>query len=89
MMMFIRQQESVRMVLDTARKFLERLEREETLRTQLYISNPKDIETFVQFAHGKGFVTTVADMQTALTEFKPKLKTGNLESLKQLAAPKN
>lgn len=77
------------MVLETARKFLERLEREETLRTQLYISNPKDIETFVQFAHGKGFVTTVADMQTALAEFKPKLKTGNLEPLKQLAAPKN
>lgn len=76
------------MVLETARKFLERLEREETLRTQLYITNPKDIETFVKFAHGKGFVTSVQDMQTALSEFKPKLKKGNLEPLKQLIGPK-
>jgi predicted ribosomally synthesized peptide with nif11-like leader len=74
------------MAVETAKKFLERLEREETLREQLYVSSPKDLEKFVQFAHGKGFVVRKEDMATALQEFKPKLKTANLEPLKQLVS---
>ena len=72
------------MALETAVKFLERLEREETLRTQMYISNPDDLDKLVQFAHGKGFVVRREDMATAIAQFKPRLKSGNLEPLKQL-----
>lgn len=77
------------MALETAQKFLERLEREETLRTQMYISNPDTLEKLVQFAHGKGFVVRLEDMQTAIAQFTPRLKTGNLEPLKQLLSGNN
>lgn len=72
------------MAVETARKFLERLEREETLRTQLYISGAKTLDKLVQFAHGKGFVVKTEEMEQAIAEFKPRLKTGNIEPLKQL-----
>lgn len=72
------------MAIETAAKFLERLEREETLRTQLYVSGADDLDKLVQFAHGKGFVCRRDDMETAIAQFKPRLKTGNLEPLKQL-----
>ena len=72
------------MALETAVKFLERLEREETLRTQMYVSNPDNLDKLVQFAHGKGFVVRREDMATAIAQFKPRLKSGNLEPLKQL-----
>ena len=77
------------MALETAVKFLERLEREETLRTQLYISGADDLDKLVQFAHGKGFVVRREDMSTAIAQFKPRLKTGNLEPLKQLLTENN
>jgi len=77
------------MALQTAVKFLERLEREETLRTQLYISNADSLEKLTQFAHGKGFVVRPEDMSTAIAQFKPRLKSGNLEPLKQLLSGDN
>jgi predicted ribosomally synthesized peptide with nif11-like leader len=67
-------------------KFLERVEREETLRTQLYISRADDLERLVKFAHGKGFVLTEDELREALNSYKPKLPTANIEPLKQLAA---
>lgn len=72
------------MALETAVKFLERLEREETLRQQLYVSNIKNLDKLVQFAQGKGFVCKKEDMEVALKQFKPKLPTANLEPLKLL-----
>lgn len=72
----------------SATKFLERLEREETLRVQLYIHNVKDMDKLVQFAHGKGFVVSADDMKTALAQFKGSLPKGSIEPLKQLIAPK-
>lgn len=77
------------MALETAKKFLERLEREETLRTQMYVSGIDDLAKLTQFAHGKGFVCRAEDMQQAIQEFKPQLKKGNIDPLKQLVAPKN
>lgn len=71
------------MAVETALKFLERFEREETLRTQLYISFPKDLPNLVQFAQGKGFVVTEDDMREALKSYKEKLPTGTIEPLKQ------
>lgn len=73
----------------TAQKFLERVEREETLRAQMYVSGVNSLELLVQFAHGKGFVLTTDEMRQALENFKPKLKTANLEPLKQLVAPQS
>jgi 6-phosphogluconolactonase (cycloisomerase 2 family) len=72
------------MSVTTALKFLERLEREETLRTQLYISNADDLPRLTQFAHGKGFVMTSEELSQAIQTYKPKLKTGNIAPLKQL-----
>jgi predicted ribosomally synthesized peptide with nif11-like leader len=72
-----------------AMKFLERVEREETLRTQLYISRADDLERLVKFAHGKGFILTEDELREALKNYKPKLPTANIEPLKQLAAKNN
>lgn len=69
-----------------AMKFLERLEREETLRTQLYISRADDMERLLKFAHGKGFILTEEDLKEALNSYKPKLPVSNVEPLKQLVA---
>ncbi len=69
-----------------ALKFLERVEREETLRTQLYVSRADDLPRLLQFAHGKGFILTEEDLKEALNTYKPKFPTGNIEPLKQLAA---
>jgi len=75
------------MAIETAQKFLERLEREDTLRMQLYISRPKSLEELTQFAHGKGFVVEQAELKAAIDAFQPSLKKGNLEPLKALVAP--
>ncbi|MCS6835967.1 MAG: Nif11-like leader peptide family natural product precursor [Anaerolineae bacterium] len=76
------------MSLTTAQRFLQRLEREETLRQQLYISGINSLDKLVQFAHGKGFIVSQEEMKVALETFKPSLKTANLEPIKQLAAGK-
>ena len=44
------------MSLEAANKFLARLEKEESLRTQLYVNGVADIARLRQFAHGKGFI---------------------------------
>ncbi len=67
-----------------ATKFLERVEREDSLRTQLYISSPKTVHQLLEFAHGKGFVVSQEELQTALDTYKPKLGTGSVEPLKAL-----
>jgi hypothetical protein len=77
------------MALITAEKFLERLEREQTLRTQLYVSRPETLEELTQFAHGKGFVCDPAEMKQAVEAWQPKVELGNLEPLKLLVAPQN
>lgn len=76
------------MSVAAALKFLERMEREETLRGQLYISRPDAIDELVQFAHGKGFVITADALKEALATYKPRFKTGSVEPLKQLISPK-
>jgi predicted ribosomally synthesized peptide with nif11-like leader len=74
------------MSLITAQRFLQRLEREETLRQQLYISGINSLDKLVQFAHGKGFIVSQEEMKAALAAFKPSLKTANLAPIQQLAA---
>jgi hypothetical protein len=71
------------MAVETALKFLERMEREETLRTQLYISKPEDIQKLSEFARGKGFVISPADLAAALNQYQPKFPTGSIEPLKE------
>jgi len=72
------------MPVETALKFLERLEREESLRGQLYISRPKDLENLVQFAQGKGFVVSKDDMKVAISQYQEQFPSGTVEPLKQL-----
>lgn len=70
------------MAVETALKFLERIEREETLRTQLYISKPKDIYELRDFARGKGFVSSVNDLAIAITEYREQFAVGTIQPLK-------
>ncbi|QPC82856.1 hypothetical protein G4Y79_00330 [Phototrophicus methaneseepsis] len=72
------------MALETALKFLQRLEKENTLRTQLYISKADTLEKLVQFAHGKGFVVSQDDMKIALNEYQEQFPQGTIEPLRQL-----
>lgn len=77
------------MALVTAEKFLERLEREESLRTQLYVSRPENLAELTRFAQGKGFVVAEDELKQALDAWQPKLNKANLEPVKQLAAPQS
>ncbi|MDQ7024681.1 MAG: Nif11 family protein [Anaerolineae bacterium] len=70
------------MALETALKFLERIERETTLRQQLYISKPPNIQKLTEFARGKGFVVTADDIADALDQYQEKFITGSVEPLK-------
>jgi hypothetical protein len=71
------------MAVETALKFLERMEREESLRHQLYISNPEDMDKLLEFARGKGFIVSVNDMAVALDNYHEKFPTGSVQPLKQ------
>ena len=71
------------MAVETALKFLERMEREESLRHQLYISNPEDLTKLVEFARGKGFIVSPNDLATALDSYQEKFPTGSVQPLKQ------
>ncbi len=74
------------MSLEAANKFLARLEKEESLRTQLYVNGVADIARLRQFAHGKGFILSEEELKSALQTYKPKLASGgNMETFKQLA----
>lgn len=70
------------MSLETGIKFLERVEREQSLRTQLYITRPEDIEELTTFAQGKGFKMSVNDMATALETYQERFATGSIAPLK-------
>jgi hypothetical protein len=71
------------MAVETALKFIERMEREESLRHQLYISNPEDLDKLVDFARGKGFIASANDFAIALDNYQEKFPTGSVQPLKQ------
>jgi len=70
------------MAVETALKFLERMEREDSLRSQLYITKPQDLKTLSEFARGKGFVISTDDLADALNQYQPRLASGSIEPLK-------
>jgi hypothetical protein len=70
------------MALETALKFLERVEREDTLRQQLYVSRPENIKKLSEFARGKGFVISPNDLADALEQYQEKFATGSIQPLK-------
>lgn len=69
------------MALETALKFLERVEREDTLRTQLYITRPEDLDELTTFAQGKGFIMSKHDLATALGSYQERFATGSIAPL--------
>lgn len=73
------------MAVETALKFLERIEREETLRTQLYVSSPRSLQKLTEFARGKGFVVQQQHMAEALSSYQEKFATGSIAPLKPFA----
>lgn len=70
------------MAIETAYQFLERVEREETLRTQLYITRPDDLAELTTFAQGKGFIFSRDDLAAALNGYQERFPTGSIEPLK-------
>ena len=73
------------MAVETALKFLERVEREDSLRTQLYISKPEDLKKLTEFARGKGFIVSEGDMVKALNDYQERFATGSIAPLKAFA----
>lgn len=71
------------MSFEAATKFLERFEREESLRTQLYISKPEDMQQLTEFVRGKGFLVSQEEMAEAIERYQPRYATGSIEPLKQ------
>lgn len=70
------------MAVATAIKFLERMEREESLRQQLYVSKPEDLQKLIEFARGKGFIISENDLAIALDNYQQKYPMGSVEPLK-------
>lgn len=54
------------MAVQTAEKFLERLLDEPTLRAQLRVHSPRDLQQFLTFAMAKGFIFSEEDLRAAL-----------------------
>ena len=71
------------MALETALKFLERIEREESLRTQLYITRPDDLQTLTEFARGKGFLVSSDELADAIEGYQERFATGSITPLKE------
>ena len=67
---------------ETAIAFLERIEREESLRTQLYISRPEDLQKLTEFARGKGFLVSKAELIEAIDNYQERYPTGTIEPLR-------
>lgn len=71
------------MAVETATKFLERMEREHSLREQFYVSAPKTLTDLTDWARGKGFLFSEDEFIEALNEYRPRFATGSVEPLKQ------
>lgn len=70
------------MAVETALKFLERMEREDSLRAQLYVSSPDDIHKMIEFARGKGFIFSELDFVQAFNQYEERYPTGTIAPLK-------
>ncbi|MBI5670972.1 MAG: Nif11-like leader peptide family natural product precursor [Chloroflexi bacterium] len=57
------------MAVETARKFIEDLDRNSALSTQFTIAAPDSLDSVVDFASGKGYVFTKDDLQAALKHY--------------------
>lgn len=84
------------MGIETAYQFLERMEREDSLRTQLYITRPEDLTELTEFARGKGFIMSRGDLAEAIETYQERFPTGSIAPLKEylkdykrLPAPSN
>jgi len=71
------------MAVETALKFLERVEREDSLRSQLYISQPEDLKKMLEFARGKGFIFSAPDFVEAFGQYEERFPTGTIAPLKE------
>ena len=68
------------MSVQTAAAFLTIFSEKPTLRTQLYVMNPRTIEDFLRYAHSKtGYSFSKEELQTALKT----VDTGSAKQLKQ------
>jgi predicted ribosomally synthesized peptide with nif11-like leader len=71
------------MAVETALKFIERVEREHSLREQLYITAPESLPQFLDFARGKGFIFSDEDFITAMDNYQERFATGSIDQLKK------
>jgi predicted ribosomally synthesized peptide with nif11-like leader len=52
----------------TAQKFLELLSSNPGVQTQFRVADPRSLDKLLDFAHGKGFIFTAEDLETALKD---------------------
>lgn len=68
------------MSVQNATAFLTVFSDKPTLRSQLYVMNPRTIDDFIRYAHSKtGYAFSKEDLQAALANFE----TGSSKQLKQ------
>jgi predicted ribosomally synthesized peptide with nif11-like leader len=57
------------MSAQTARKFLEFVNTNPGVQTQLRVSDPRTLDKLLNFAHGKGYIVSAEELEAALNEF--------------------
>jgi predicted ribosomally synthesized peptide with nif11-like leader len=57
------------MAVETARTFIEDLERNSSLSAQFTIASPDTLDSVIDFASGKGYVFTKDELQAALKQY--------------------
>ena len=57
------------MAVETARKFIEDLERNSSLSTQFTVAAPGNLDSVVDFASTRGYVFTKDELQAALKHY--------------------
>jgi hypothetical protein len=57
------------MSVQTARKFLEFVSTNPGVQMQLTVSDPRTLDKLLTFAHGKGYIFSAEELETALNEF--------------------
>ncbi len=71
------------MAVETALKFIERVEREHSLREQLYITAPESLPQLLEFARGKGFLFSDDEFIEAMSNYQERFATGSIDPLKK------
>ncbi len=74
------------MSVQTARAFLELLTTNRGVQTQFYVTDPRNLDKLLTFAHGKGYIFTAEELETALNEVPAGLLIDSLRARAKVRA---